>query len=122
MTQTTNNEHSGALDGSTCLRDVNGREVMAGDLIRVPHYRDRSTRRKCFMHKLVARCDDKFRLQGDGDYMIAIDVGDIWRAMSVEQAHSCRVDVLGEFEIIDGLARKQADETFQTWYERPKHL
>jgi len=104
------------------LRDKHGRDIRAGDLIRVYHYKDGRTGRKCYMHKLVARCDDKYRLRGDGEFMIAIDVTDIWRAMSVEHAHSCRVDVLGVVEIIDGLARKQDDGTLQTWHERPKHV
>lgn len=103
----------------TDICDINGREVQPGDLIRVPHYRDRRTKRQCFIHKLVVLVDKDFCMTSDGKYLYCVDVLDIWDSGSLQKAFKCSLDCIDEFEIIDGLAMKTGG-TLQTWYERPK--
>ena len=101
------------------IRDVHGREARPGDLIRVYHYRDRSTRRKCYMHKLLALVTDDLEVAKHGTHLFAVDVADIWKHVSLQSAHKCLLSICGPFEIIDGLSSR-VEGNLQTWYERPK--
>lgn len=101
------------------MRDIHGREAMPGDLIRIYHYRDRSTGRKCVMHKLLVLVDEKLNATPDGTYLYAVDVIDIWKKVNLQTASRCRLDSCGSFEIIDGPSHR-VNGDLQTWYERPK--
>lgn len=105
------------------MKDKHGREIMPGDLIRVFHYRDRRTGRKCFMHKLVVRVSDDHRITNEGPHLFAVDVVDIWQQNSFDAAHKCRLDVVGEsVEIIDGALSRRNGVVGELvcWYERDR--
>jgi hypothetical protein len=81
--------------------DSTGREIKAGDLIKVPHF-TAARRRKIYMYKLICRTDDRLTITQDGEYLYAVDVTDIYRKGSLSKAHKCPLSVVGECEIIDG--------------------
>jgi hypothetical protein len=81
--------------------DSTGREIKAGDLIKVPHF-TAARRRKIYMYKLICRTDDRLTITQDGEYLYAVDVTDIYRKGSLGKAHKCPLSVVGECEIIDG--------------------
>jgi len=99
------------------MRDMHGREVKAGDLIRVNHYIDARTGRKCYIHKLIVLADDDSQIVENGKHLYAVDVIDIACRGSLDKAFKCRLDVCNPagFEIIDGPMIGR-----ETWYERPK--
>jgi len=80
--------------------DKTGREIKAGDLLKVPHF-TAYNKRKIFMYKLVVRVDDMLQVKPHGDYLYAVDVVDIARQVSLQRAHKCPLSVVGECEIID---------------------
>jgi hypothetical protein len=90
--------------------DKNGREIRHGDLIRVPHYTDATTRRKVFMHKLVVKT---------GSHLAAVDVCDIATHGVVAHQTWLTEDYAAGCEIIDGLSGRN-DNGLECWYERPK--
>lgn len=102
------------------MHDIRGREVKAGDLIRIPHYVDRRTKRKCYMYKLVVGITSDRIISEHGDLVACVDVTDIWEKKSLDKAHQCPLSVCEEFEIIDGLSETKATGELETWYERPK--
>jgi hypothetical protein len=71
------------------------------------------------MHKLVVFVDDNVSVTRHGKHLYCVDVADIWKSGSLQRAHKCRLDSVGEFEILDGLSRGVSGN-LQTWYERPK--
>lgn len=83
------------------MYDSTGREIKAGDLIKVPHF-TAARRRKIFMYKLICRTDDRLTITEDGEYLYAVGVTDIYRTGSLDKAHKCPLSVVGECEIIDG--------------------
>lgn len=99
--------------------DINGRPVRPGDLIRIYHYRDYRTCRHCYMHKLVVLVDDDLEVSPTGEYLYAVDILDVWRKNSLDDAHKHKMEAGDEFEIIDGMSRR-VDGNLQTWYERPR--
>lgn len=100
-------------------RDMHGREVQPGDLIRIYHYKDARTGRKCYMYKIVVLVTDSLQVSKAGTYLFCVDVVDIWERVSLDRAHKARLDAVGEFEIIDGPSRRVNGE-LETWYEREK--
>lgn len=97
------------------MRDINGREVRNGDLIKIFHYIDARTKRKCYMYKIVARVNGALKIASDGQHLFAVCVREIGKYGDISRAHKCRLDVCGEFEIIDGIMVGN-----ETWYEREK--
>ena len=81
--------------------DSTGREIKAGDIIKVPHF-TAARRRKIFMYKLVCRVNDRLMITKDGEYTYAVDVSDIFRKGSLDKAHKCLLSVIDDCEIIDG--------------------
>jgi len=82
--------------------DIKGREIKAGDLLKVPHFTAARRRTRIYMYKLVCRTDDRMTITKDGQYLYAVDVCDIYRKGSLDKAHKCLLSVVGECEIIDG--------------------
>lgn len=91
--------------------DTKGREIKAGDLLKVPHFTAARRRTRVFMHKLVCRVDDSLTIAKDGQHLYAVDVCDIYRTGSLDKAHKCPLSVVGECEIIDG-GTVQDDDLF----------
>lgn len=90
------------------MRDIHGREVQPGDLIRIYHFTAANRRRRVYMHKLIREVDGFLR---------AFDTTHI--ALQREKPHSC--DLRGiEFEIIDGPSNRSPDGQLMCWWERPK--
>ena len=83
------------------MRDKYGREIKAGDLLKIPHFTARN-RKRIYMYKLVVRVDDNFCIAMTGNYLYAVDVCDIYRKGLLSKAHKCPLSVVGECEIIDG--------------------
>jgi hypothetical protein len=100
------------------IRDIHGREVKPGDLIRVYHYTNRR-RRKCYMHKLVVLVDDKLNICKTGTHLYGVDVADIWKTGILNAAHKYPMEGNGPFEIIDGLSFLQSGN-LECWWERKK--
>ena len=82
-------------------RHCTGREIKAGDLIKVPHFTARR-RRKIYLYKLICRGDSALNITKDGQYLFAVSVDDIYRKESLAEAHKCPLSVIGDCEIIDG--------------------
>lgn len=82
--------------------DIKGREIKAGDLLKVPHFIAARRRTRIYMYKLVCRTDDRLEITKDGQHLYAVDVCDIYRKGSLSKAHKCPLSVIGECEIIDG--------------------
>lgn len=82
--------------------DIKGREIKAGDLVKVLHFVAARRRKRIYMHKLVVRVDEKLNITPDGKLLYAVGVVDIYRKGSLDKAHKCPLDWLGECEIIDG--------------------
>lgn len=81
--------------------DIEGRLIQAGDLLKIFHFRAYLRRRKVYMYKLVFAVDDNRKLNKDGKYLYAVDVGDIWKE-GLDKAHKCPLYMLGgNCEIID---------------------
>lgn len=80
--------------------DKTGREIIAGDLLKVPHF-TAYNKRKIYMYKLVVRVNEMLQLKLDGEHLYAVDVVDIARKGSLDRAHKCPLSVVGECEIID---------------------
>ena len=83
------------------MNDINGREIKAGDLLRVYHFTARN-RKHVYMHKLVVRVNDDLIVDRGGRHLYAVDVCDIYRQSSLRWASKCLLLVVGECEIIDG--------------------
>jgi hypothetical protein len=83
------------------MNDKHGREIKAGDLLRIPHFTARN-RKRIYMHKLVVRVNDDLVVDKGGRHLYAVDVCDIYRQNSLGRAHKCPLSVVGECEIIDG--------------------
>lgn len=94
-------------------RDDSGREIQAGDLLRVYHFTARN-QRKIYMHKLVFPVNENLELDAGGQYLYAVDVCDIQRKGSIREASKCSVSVIDSCEIIDGGTVKNDD----LWWER----
>ena len=88
--------------GSVMQYDIKGREIKAGDLLKVPHFTAARRRTRIYMYKLVCRADDRMTITKDGQYLYAVDVCDIYRKGSLNKAHKCPLSVVGDCEIIDG--------------------
>lgn len=101
------------------IHDINGRPVMPGDLIRIFHYRDYRTGRKCYMYQLVVAVDDRMQITQDGKHLYCVSVHSIWRKRSIDLASKCSIKVIDSFEIIDGPSVVYGND-MQTWYERPR--
>lgn len=82
--------------------DIKGREIKAGDLVKVPHFRAARRRQMIYMYKLICRVDKQRLVTPDGEYLFAVDVTGIYLNGSLQDAHKCPVSVLGDCEIIDG--------------------
>ncbi len=83
------------------MRDKYGREIKAGDLLKIPHFTARN-RKRIYMHRLVIRVDDDFCVTKNGEHLYVVCVCDIYRKGSLDKAFKCPLSVVGECEIIDG--------------------
>lgn len=82
------------------IRDKTGREIKAGDLLKVTHF-TAYNRRTVYMYKLVVRVDHARNVTPNGDRLYAVDVIDIARRGTLERAFMCMLECVGECEIID---------------------
>lgn len=82
--------------------DIKGREIKAGDVLKVYHFTAARRRTKVYLYTLVCRSDDRLHITPDGKYLYAVDVADIYRKGSLDKAHKCLLSVLGECEIVEG--------------------
>ena len=82
--------------------DIHGRELKAGDLLKIYHFTARSRRRKVYMYKLVCRVNERLQIDKNGCHLYLVDVVDIHRTGSLSKAHKCPLSAVGECEIIDG--------------------
>lgn len=82
--------------------DIKGREIKAGDLLKIPHFTAALRRKKVYMYKLVCRVDDNLAITKDGKYLYAVDACDIFSKGSLDKAHKCPLSVIDDCEIIDG--------------------
>ena len=96
--------------------DSKGREIKAGDLLKVPHFTAARRRTRVFMHKLVVNVDEVMNITKDGKYLYAVDVTDIYRTGSLDSASKCPLSVIHDCEIIDG-GTVQGNDLF---WERPR--
>lgn len=94
------------------MTDRHGREIKAGDIIRIPHFRA-IRRRMIYMYKLVVRVDDDLKISESGHYLYAVDIADIWKKRSLDKASKCRLSVHDDCEII-GCGSNLDD----LWWER----
>lgn len=97
--------------------DKHGRPVMIGDLIRVFHFTARR-RRKVYKHHVVVKADATGYIRADGKDWYAVDALDYF-AKGMDIAHRCRMDKVGEFEIIDGPSVERPGG-IEYWWKRPK--
>lgn len=84
------------------MRDSKGREIKAGDLLKIPHFTAKKNRKRIYMYRLVVRVDDDFQVTKTGSHLYAVCVCDIYRRGSLEKAFKSPLSVVGECEIIDG--------------------
>jgi hypothetical protein len=94
-------DHEAEEAGGEEMNDKHGREIKAGDLLKIPHFTAKNGRR-IYMHKLVVRVDDNLCIAKNGKHLYAVDVCDIYRNGLLSKAHKCPLSVVGECEIIDG--------------------
>lgn len=83
-------------------RDSKGREIKAGDLLKIPHFTAARRRTKVFMYKLVVNVDEHLEINPFGKYLYAVDVTDIYRSGSLYSASKCPLSVINDCEVIDG--------------------
>lgn len=103
------------------IRDINGREVKPGDLVRLRHYVDTRTGRFCYMYKIVMRGTDGFKIDPQGECLFGVDVCDVAAKHSVGDAHKYLINHQTDgIEVIDGQLERKADGSSECWYERPK--
>jgi len=109
-----------ASDQSIVMRcfDKNGRPVVAGDIIKVWHF-VAYNRRRCYMYKKVFRISDEGDLDPQGRFLYALDLQELGMK-PLDRVHKCRIDLVGEFEIIDGLSKKDENGELVCWWEREK--
>lgn len=104
---------------SKVVLDIHGREIKEGDLLRIFHYKDRSTRRNVYLYKLVIQHFDD---------LVCVDACK-WalnaRLLSVHPKHSnlCPLSVLprNSMEIIDGIDVMDKEGRMHCWYDRKKN-
>ena len=96
--------------------DKHGREIKAGDVLKVYHF-TAALRRQIFMYKLVMAGDAQRQLTPDGEYLYGIDCREVAEGVSPHDAHKylIREDQLHS-EIIDGGTVHGND----LWWERPR--
>lgn len=98
--------------------DVNGREVMVGDLLRIFHFTT-PRRRKVYLYKIVVRTSADRQIRPDGEFWYAVDTSEI-ATKGLADAWKHLIQPGDKFEIIDGLAIKNRDRSLTCWWERPK--
>lgn len=76
------------------------REIMPGDLLKIPHY-TAYNKRRIYLYKLVVKVNADSKIDPKGEFVYAVDVTDIARKGSLDKAHKCPLSVVGECEIID---------------------
>lgn len=84
------------------MRDIKGREIKAGDLLKVYHFTAARRRNKVYMYKLVCGVDDRMTITKDGRHLYAVDVCDIYRKVSLDKAHKYQLEAVSECEIVGG--------------------
>lgn len=89
--------------------DKHGRPVMAGDLLKIYHFTTTGFR-KIYMYKIAAD------VPGLG--FRAVDVIDL-ATKGLQSAHSCSLDVFGDFEIIAG-RDDESTGRMVCWWERDR--
>jgi hypothetical protein len=95
------------------IHDKNGRQIMPGDLLKVPHFRAYN-RRNVYMYKLVVRVDGMSKVCDDGEYLYGVNIGEL-RSKPLNDAHKYRLSwALEGVEIIDD----DSSNPEQTWWER----
>ncbi len=102
------------------IRDVNGRRIMPGDLIKLFHFRAAHRRRNCFLYHYVIRSDKDWNV-ATGPYLRACHMEELRHGKPLTAEHGFRL--LGNehgCEIIDGPSFQALDGRLICWYERPK--
>ena len=102
------------------IRDINGRRIMPGDLIRLFHFRAAHRRRKCYTYHYVIRSDKNWNV-ATGPYLRACHMGNLKHGKPLTAGNSFRL--LGNesgCEIIDGNSFQEPNGELICWYERPK--
>ena len=100
------------------MRDKKGREIMAGDILRVFHFRYYQRRETVYMYKVVMRVNNQLELDPTGEHLYAVCIEDLARHCVTKDAHKCRLDVMDpqDVEIVAG-----GRVTDGTWFlERPR--
>lgn len=97
------------------ITDKNGREIKAGDLLKVFHFIAARRRQRIYMYKLVMEVDNDLKLTKGGEYLYAVDISDAYR-FGFDRAHKCCLSVIIECEIINGSKEGVGD----LFWERPR--
>lgn len=108
--------------GSDMVTDKTGREIKAGDILKVYPYRDGGRgRRYCYMYKLVFEANDKGRLEHGGPHLYGVDILCIHKSGIVDARKYLLRGHQEGAEIIDGHAEDMPNAGIKLWYEREKH-
>jgi hypothetical protein len=100
------------------LRDINGREIRLGDVLKLFHFRDRRSRRNVYMYRVVVRCNDKREIDPGGRWLFGVEICDI-PTKGLDGAFKHNLQGM-EVEIIDGAFEHLPDGGLAAWYDRPK--
>lgn len=98
--------------------DRNGLPAMAGDIIKIWHFRAAVRRRNVFMYKVLVRVDEKRRPDAKGEYLCAFDITEMAQK-PLDKVHCCSLDGIA-FEIIDGPSIHNPDKSLTCWWGRRK--
>ena len=96
-------------------RDKHGRLVEIGDVLKVFHFTGRRWRKKWYMYKVVVRVGAQFERDRNG-WWCAVSASQI--AKDGELKSACRIDCLGDFEIVQGYGPGDILD----YADRPKEL
>ena len=82
--------------------DIHGREIKAGDLLKIYHYTAARRRRKIYVYRLVCRVNKKKQIDKNGSELYIVAVADIYHSGSLNKAYKVPLSFVKECEIIDG--------------------
>ncbi len=91
--------------------DDHGREIRAGDLLKVFHFTAAPHRRAIFMHKLVFPLRDLRPDAEHGEVLYVVEACEIQSHRVLSKLSRCPLSVISSCEIIDGQ---------DYWWERPR--
>lgn len=98
------------------LFDVNGRQIIPGDVLKVWHFRMARWGKSIYMYKLVVQ-GGKDAFIGSGDHLRAVHLE---LPLKAEHSYPLKYSLEGT-EIVDGPSMRDASGYLKLWCERPKN-